>query len=113
MEELEKMTKAELDALPYVIHKWNCACKDCPNGTTVRDYGAGPLYFLNRNSKGAELHPQTYWVNLDTHIWYCGKHWKYFKRLGAVAMENRYIDWGKPRLGEKVKEVNFGIQKIG
>jgi len=57
--------------------------------------------------------PEEYWYNLDKTIWYCGKHWKYYRRLGSSVMETKYIDWGKPRLGEFVKNINTGIRKIG
>jgi hypothetical protein len=118
MEDFEilfNMTKAELDALPYDVYKWNCCCKDCKNATTVRDYGLETegMYFLNRNGKAADKNPKSYWMNLFEIYWFCGKHWKYFQRLGQEAMFKKFVDYEKDKLAEKIKEVNTGIRKIG
>lgn len=111
--DIKKFSKAELDVLPYDIYKWNCCVKDCCNGTTVRDYGIYPFYFLNRNGKSCEKFPGRYWMDLSAVKWFCGKHWKYFQRLGAEKMFEKFCDYEKPALGKLVKKVNQGNEKIG
>lgn len=106
------LDKQELDVLPYSVFKWNCCCRDCENGTTVRDYGFEPHYFLNRNSKRSVLRTRDYWNNLSIRIWFCGKHNEYYKRLGWNTMIEKYVDLEKPKLGNFVKKVNQGNEKI-
>lgn len=113
IEEIKKLDKPSLDILPYEVYRWECCCKNCPNGTTVRDYGFAPHYFLNRNSKKASESPRTYWYKLDLNVWLCGKHLEYHKRLGADIMWEKYIDIEKPRLGLLVKKINQNIEQIG
>ena len=54
------LKKEELDSLPYDVLKWECCCKDCKRGTTVRDYGIAPNYILNRNGKTINKNPSKY-----------------------------------------------------
>ena len=113
IEEIMKLDKSSLDILPYEVYRWECCCKNCPNGTTVRDYGFSPHYFLNRNSKSSEQNPQKYWNNTDVTFWFCSKHWQYLKRLGSEKMWKSYVDLNKPRLGNFLKKANQNIEQIG
>lgn len=111
-----QLDKASLDALPYDLYKWNCCCKKCENGTTVRDYGIAPFYFLNRNSKNAESKTDRYWNNLNQFVWFCGKHWKLIRRLekkysyGTIA--EKLINPSKPKIGLFVKQVNASMEQV-
>ena len=108
-----ELDKDDLDALPYDVYRWNCCCKDCNNGTTIRDYGFSPNYFLNRNSKKSKMTPQIYWFRVDVQRWFCGKHFEYLKRLGDQIMWDKFIDHDKEALGSLVKKVNQQIEKLG
>lgn len=113
-QDFKHLDKSELDILPYEIYRWDCCCKDCSNGTTVRDYGFAPHYFLNRNSKKSFQTPRIYWCNLDLQVWFCGKHFSYYKRFGFEVMWDKYIDHNKPKnVGGLVKKSNQNIEKIG
>ncbi|WP_027381859.1 hypothetical protein [Epilithonimonas caeni] len=111
-EEFMKLDKMELDNLPYDVLKWECCFKNCNRGTTIRDYGIGPFYFLNRNSKAAEKHPERYWNNLNHIVWFCGKHYPYFKRLGWQQIEHRYFERKELSINP-IKKVNQGNEKLG
>lgn len=49
---LTKMTRAELDMVPYTEYLWTCAAEGCTRCTTVRDYGhyfiTGHIYWRRR-----------------------------------------------------------------
>jgi hypothetical protein len=79
--EMVVMNRAELDNILYELKKWKCHCKNCPNGTKVRDYGISPWYFLERNSKNSRRHPFYYWKDLTNIMWLCGKHRMIYERL--------------------------------
>lgn len=103
--EIMRLDKPDLDVLPYDVLKWTCCVDGCDRGTTVRDYGLTPYYFLNRNSKAAERKPETYWINAYRKVWFCGKHLEYLKRLGAEYVFKKWsISPGFPV--EIVKKVN-------
>ena len=111
-EDIRQLDKESLDVLPYNILKWDCCFKGCDCGTTVRDYGLQPFYFLNRNSKEALRNPEKYWNDLSRIRWFCGKHWKYYQRLGPEYVFKKFcIDKGFPI--EVVKNVNQRNEKIG
>jgi hypothetical protein len=113
-----QLDKPSLDRLPYDIYKWNCQCKGCDNGTTVRDYGIAPFYFLNRNSKYCFEHPKEYWhrVYQGGNFWLCGKHLKFYNRLKKIYGERatylRLCHYEKARIGELIRKVNFEIEMI-
>ena len=110
-DEIMKLDKEDLDSMPYNVLKWECCFNGCKCGTTVRDYGLHPFYFLNRNSKAAERNPKKYWFDLRVIHWFCGKHWKYYQRLGAEYVFNKFaVDKGFPV--EVVKKVNYINEQI-
>lgn len=108
-----KLDKEVLDVLPYDIFKWKCCVRGCENGTTVRDYGISPFYFLNRNTKAALKNPRDYWKKIHevevSSIWFCGKHWKFYERLGD-EYTRKYFD--KNQI-EFVKKVNQSTEHLG
>lgn len=105
------LTKEELDSLPYDVLRWKCCCKECDRGTTVRDYGIAPLYFLNRNGKLSEKNPSKYWMNTSKIVWLCGKHYAIMKRCGFDYILLKYFDKATGPEGI-VRLVNQGIEKI-
>ena len=107
-----KLDKSELDLMPYEIFKWECCFKGCTGGTTVRDYGIRPFFFLNRNSKRSEKSPELYWLNINERIWFCGKHYPYYKRLGWKYIENKYFEYKELSINP-LKNVNQNIQQLG
>ncbi|OPC36170.1 hypothetical protein [Elizabethkingia miricola] len=110
-EDFMKLSKSDLDILPYDVLKWECCFKDCKNGTTVRDYGIAPNYFLNRNSKAADKSPNKYWHNTSNIVWFCGKHYPYMKRLGMEYTFQRFCKYKRPS-PRIIKQVNQNIEKI-
>jgi hypothetical protein len=119
-EQFMQLDKEALDSLPYTVLKWNCQCKKCSNGTTIRDYGIYPFYFLNRNSKYAARKPEEYWYKIiqGGNYWLCGKHWKFFQRLKKKYDEgfiyHKLCDYYKQRIDFKkiIRSVNQGVEKI-
>ncbi|RKT01089.1 hypothetical protein [Chryseobacterium defluvii] len=105
------LTKEQLDSLPYDVLKWECCCKNCNRGTTVRDYGLSPLFFLNRNSKRAHKNTPKYWMDTSSIIWLCGKHYAIMRRCGFDYILKKYFDHHKAPSGI-IKKVNQGIEKI-
>jgi hypothetical protein len=81
IDQLAAMSREELDNIPYELKKWKCHCKNCSNGTKVRDYGISPWYFIHRNSKQSLKKPIEYWKNLTNIMWLCGRHRKLYDRL--------------------------------
>lgn len=81
IDQLAVMSREELDNIPYELKKWKCHCKDCTNGTKVRDYGISPWYFIQRNSRHSQKHPLEYWKNITNIMWLCGKHRQLYLRL--------------------------------
>lgn len=94
-EQFKSLDKASLDKIPYDRLHWLCQCKNCENGTHVRNYGLGSWFFLDRNSQAAAKHPEKYWMGMGNY-WLCGKHNKIFKRLGKSfpfqQIWDRFID---------------------
>lgn len=111
IEDFKNLSKQELDRIPYDVLKAKCCFAGCKNGTTVRDYGFAPVFFLNRNSKAAAKCPKLYWMNFDLMVWYCGKHWQYLKRLGTEYVWQQYnIEKNIPV--EVIKRVNQDTEFI-
>lgn len=92
--EMKRMTDEELELVPFTPMKWQCQGKGCTNGTIVRDYGIGPIYFHPRKN--------IRWFDIRTMYWCCSKHNKLFKRLLKsflrVRIEQKIMDWDKERL---------------
>jgi hypothetical protein len=85
------LERESLERVPYTLLKWGCQAKGCTGGTTVRDYGIAPFYFLNRNSKKSTVYPWLYWQNVGERFWLCGKHWKFYDRLVPRFGQNRVM----------------------
>ncbi|MDF2931234.1 MAG: hypothetical protein K0R36_565 [Chryseobacterium sp.] len=105
------LTKEELDSLPYDVLKWECCCKDCNRGTTVRDYAIAPYYILNRNGKAINKNPSKYWMDTSKIVWLCGKHFAIMKRCGFDYILSKYFDKATDPEGV-MKKVNQGIEKL-
>ncbi len=92
--ELKRMSDEELLLVPYTELKWVCQTKGCTNGTIVRDYGIGPIYFHPRKS--------IRWFDIRTWYWSCCKHNKFIKRLLKsflrYRIEQKIMDWNKEKL---------------
>lgn len=121
-EQFKQLDKEALDSLPYTVIKWNCQVKGCCNGTTVRDYGIHPWYFLNRNSKNANKNPTDYWKGIQNQKFsnwlLCGKHNMFFKRLEKSfdldSIIYKLCDWDKIKIDTTkiIRSVNQGVEKI-
>lgn len=90
--ELKAMSREELDNVDYTLKKWICGCKNCNNGTRVRDYGISPEYYWPVKGKDE-------WVDLTRNYLMCGKHNKFMKKLeklyGREKVEEKMIDFSK------------------
>jgi len=87
-QQLLNMTREELNNVDYDLKRWPCQCKKCTRGTRVRDYGISPWYYWPCKKK---------WVRLDETWLYCGKHWKFYKRLlksfDIRTIDNKMLDF--------------------
>lgn len=96
------LDRESLDAVPFERKRWVCECKGCQRGTTVRDYGMAPYYWLDRNSKSSKSQPWRYWNNLMNYHWLCSKHWAMFRRLmkhfDRRHIERKFLDPMKVRI---------------
>lgn len=72
IEELKAMTAAELAKVPADIFRWECCVKGCEHFTKVKSFATFPLVLYGEK-----------WVNLQTQIYFCGKHWR--QRLTLLA----------------------------
>lgn len=106
--DFKELEKQELDLIPYDVLFAKCCVVGCENGTTVRDYGFAPFFFLNRNSKSAMKHPEKYWLNFAEIVWFCGKHNEYYKRFGDAIFVRKTIEQTIPF--EIKKRVNQSIE---
>lgn len=79
-ESLQDLSRELLDLIDYDVYKWQCCAEGCTNGTHVRDYGEGNLYYLIRQTKDGKQ-----WVNKHRHVWLCGKHYKMWRQAGRPA----------------------------
>lgn len=66
------MSEEELSKVFSTKLKWRCCIKHCKHYTNVKDFGILPFVFWRKQ-----------WVNLNNQIFYCGKHWKRYKKTLA------------------------------
>lgn len=64
-------SKEDYNSLPFPKLKWRCCISGCDHYTSVKDIGESPLFWW-RSGK----------VNLSTNDYYCGRHWKLYKKTG-------------------------------
>lgn len=64
------MKEPQLQELSFDILKWTCCIEGCDRFTRIKDYSCTPYYHWRKK-----------WWNLRHSVFYCGKHWQYFKRV--------------------------------
>lgn len=102
------LMRESLDRIEFTRKRWQCQGKGCTNGSHVRDYGIGPWYFMDTNSKGSHSHPLKYWRQIPPWFLLCGKHNKIWNRLKKAGYDEEHIarricDFDKPRLVDCIK----------
>lgn len=111
IDDFKKLDKESIDRIPYDILRAKCCFAGCKNGTTVRDYGFAPVFFLNRNGKRATKFPRLYWMDFDELRWFCEKHYQYLKRNGGEYVFRQY-NIEKEIPSEVIKRVNQDTEFI-
>lgn len=117
-EQFMKLDRESLDSVPYELKKMMCQCKNCKNGTHVRDYGISPFFLLNRNSKHSLKKPEDYWWNANLYIWLCGKHWllceRLRKRFDVDHIQRKLMDFSTMPLDKiiSIKRLVPSVEKI-
>ena len=81
---LKSQSKEELDKVEHSTVKWACRVKGCNHYTRISDYGVSP-YFQWRKRE---------WVNLETQVLDCNKHWKQFEKNGYPPETNAVFKEG-------------------
>lgn len=106
-EQFMSLDRESLDKIDYQLFKWHCQCKGCNRGTLVRDYGISPFFMFHRNSISSHKRPEKYWRNLNLVYLLCGKHFKFFERLGkrfeTDHIELKMLDYDNTPLQKLVK----------
>lgn len=68
--ELRQMPEHELASVSFEVLKWQCSVEGCCRFTRIKDYSCSPFYHWRKG-----------WIDLSQNIFYCAKHWQYFKRV--------------------------------
>jgi hypothetical protein len=88
--DLTKLSKEELDKIPFEKKKWICGCKNCVRQTTVRDYGLVSMYYWPAFK---------IWINPTEGFYMCPRHYKIWQRLIKSFDKDRvmqkYLDFEK------------------
>jgi len=93
---LLKMSKSELDLVPYDTVKLICQAKGCKRHTKIRDYGIAPVYYVHRFKIGQQ------WHNVLKSYFLCAKHWsiktRLIKRFEVWRVQQRMLDFDKQNI---------------
>lgn len=65
-----KLTKEELEKVPFDVARWQCKVKLCTCFTRVRDYGLDGVYYW-KQKKG--------WIDIRDEFFMCSKHYPRYK----------------------------------
>ncbi len=84
-EEIMKLSREELDKMPFDIVRWQCKIKLCKSFTRMRDYGIHPWYYHPRGVVRSDTKETEYWINVYRIFRICGKH---FKAFGKREIDN-------------------------
>lgn len=74
MPDLQTLTPAELNLVPFEKMFWMCGVDHCTCYSGVRDYGIGNLFYWPRRSGSP-------WINCRLRVMICYKHWVKYRRF--------------------------------
>lgn len=72
--DIQTLSKEELSMVPCDKRKWLCCVNECSRFTSVNYYGPNIPVLWRGN-----------WVDLESSIFFCGKHWKLYKSNGRTT----------------------------
>jgi hypothetical protein len=69
-EYIRSLPEDRLEMLEPELRKWRCCIEGCDRFSRIKDFGISPIYRWRKK-----------WFDVTHTVLYCGKHWKYFKRV--------------------------------
>lgn len=78
-DEIMSMSEQELANVSHDVKKWVCCAEGCDRFTSIKDYGILPLFRWRKK-----------WWDLSKQVFYCGKHWQWFRRVPQKLKYKEY-----------------------